>query len=70
MIDFNNCTPEELALAAEALALALAKDRSSDYINVLGNLLVAVGSIMLTIAAQQQNIKSMQESMNNKNTKG
>lgn len=61
MIDFNNCTPEELALAAEALALGLSENRSTDYINVLGNLLVAVGSIMLTIAAHQQNIKSMQE---------
>lgn len=65
MIDFNNCTPEQLALAAEALALGLSENRSIDYINVLGNLLVAVGSIMLTIAAQQQNIKSMQENRNN-----
>ncbi|WP_040213938.1 hypothetical protein [Clostridium polynesiense] len=59
MIDFKNCTPEELSLAAEAFALTLTKNQDADYINVLGNFVVAVGSIMLTIAAQREFLESL-----------
>ncbi len=48
-----NNTPIDLAILSDALAIAIAKDNSADENNVIGNFLVAVGSIILTIAAQQ-----------------
>lgn len=59
MID--NISPEELLILANTFALSLSEGRSADEINVLGNFIVAVGSMMLTFAAQLQNISSQQE---------
>lgn len=49
---------EELAVWAAILTLLLAKGRSPNELNVLGNLIVAVGSLLLTIAAQEEWIKN------------
>jgi hypothetical protein len=46
---------------ASALAISLSEGKSADELNVLGNLIVAVGSLMLTGAAQMQNIASKEE---------
>jgi hypothetical protein len=59
MID--NCSPEELLILANTIAISLSEGRTADDINVLGNLIVAVGSLMLTFAAQLQAIQSKQE---------
>lgn len=59
MID--NCSPEELLILANTIAISLSEGQTADEINVLGNLIVAVGSLMLTFAAQLQNIQSKQE---------
>lgn len=48
-----NNAPFNLAVLSDALAIAIARDNSADENNVIGNFLVAVGSIILTIAAQQ-----------------
>jgi hypothetical protein len=48
-----NNTPIELAVLSDAIAIAIAKDNTADDNNIIGNFLVAVGSIILTIAAQQ-----------------
>ncbi|MDF2880505.1 MAG: hypothetical protein K0R54_1062 [Clostridiaceae bacterium] len=61
---FNDICPNELAILSTVVAIALSTDQSADDNNILGNFLVAVGSIILTIAAQQQTIDSLQ---NNKN---
>ena len=58
MIYFNSIDPIELAVISNIMAIALAEGNSADDNNVLGNLLVAVGSIILTIAAQQSAIES------------
>lgn len=57
---FNDICPNEIAVLSTVVAIALSTDKSADDNNILGNFLVAVGSIILTIAAQQQNIASMQ----------
>jgi len=36
----------------------LSKGKSADELNVLGNLLAAVGTIISTIAAQKQNLEN------------
>ncbi|GAE00973.1 hypothetical protein CBO05C_0663 [Clostridium botulinum B str. Osaka05] len=58
MKDLNSISPEELALLANLIALELSKGKSVNELNVLGNLLAAVGTIISTIAAQKQNLEN------------
>ena len=64
MSQFNKICPNELAILSNIVAISLSTDKSADDNNVLGNFLVAIGSIILTIAAQQQNITASQDNEN------
>lgn len=64
MFCLNSIGPSQLAILANVIAIALSKDRDADEINVLGNLIAAIGCIMLTIAAQKQTLKSIQDKQN------
>lgn len=59
----NNRLPggDELAVLATAIALVSAKVLNTDQLNVYGNFIVAIGSLMLTIAAQDELLKQIQE---------
>ncbi len=71
MSNFNSLSPTELAILADAVAIALAEGKSSDEINVLGNFVSAVGAILSTIAAQDQSLRAAADTKNNNNkTKG
>lgn len=50
--------PDELAILATAVAVALSKRLTLDQTNIYGNFIVAVGSIMLTMAAQEEALKT------------
>lgn len=63
MID--NLCPKDLLILANALAISLSEGKTADELNVLGNLIVAVGSLMLTGAAQLQNLASKEEAKSN-----
>jgi hypothetical protein len=63
MPELNSINPNDLSILANIIAIIIAKDRTSDEINVLGNLTVAVGGILLLIAAQQQSIQSSQDKL-------
>lgn len=58
MEDLNCISPEELALLANLIALELSKGKNANELNVLGNLLAAVGTIISTISAQKQNLQN------------
>ncbi|MGO5066675.1 hypothetical protein FDF31_09280 [Clostridium sporogenes] len=58
MKDLDCISPEELSLLANLIALELSKGKSSDELNVLGNLISAVGAIISTIASQKQNLEN------------
>ncbi|EPY2302884.1 hypothetical protein [Clostridium sporogenes] len=58
MKDLNCISPEELALLANLIALELSKGKNANELNVLGNLLAAVGTIISTISAQKQNLQN------------
>lgn len=60
MTIIDNLSPEDLLILTNTIAISLSKDRSADEINVLGNFIVGIGCLMLTIAAQQQYISSQQ----------
>jgi len=62
-------TPSELATLATALGLIIASKFNANQQNVLGNFLEAVGQIILTIAAQAQNIQSQTSNQDGDNGK-
>ena len=57
---FDNLCPEDTMVLANAIALSLYPGKTADELNVLGNLIVAVGSLLLTAAAQKQALSSLQ----------
>lgn len=61
MVSFENLSPEDLLLLTNAITISLSEDKDTDELNVLGNLLVSVGSLMLVIAAQKQLLSSLKE---------
>ncbi|MCB2292157.1 hypothetical protein LGK95_01215 [Clostridium algoriphilum] len=54
MTFLENSSPEDLVVLTNIIAIALSKNKSADETNVLGNFIVGIGWLMLTIAAQQQ----------------
>jgi hypothetical protein len=57
----DNLSPEDLLVLTNAIAVDLSKDKNADEINVLGNFIVGIGCLMLTIASQKQYISSLQD---------
>jgi hypothetical protein len=62
-----NLSPEELVLATAILSVAIAKNRTSDELNVLGNLLVGVGTNLLIVAATTPQNQPNTNNENNNN---
>ncbi|MFV3011230.1 hypothetical protein ACLD43_00340 [Clostridium botulinum] len=60
MKDLNCINSEKLTHLANLIALELSKGRSANEVIVLGNFLSAIGTILLTIAAQKQDLESKQ----------
>lgn len=58
MTFIDDLSPEDLIILTNAIAISLSKEKSVDEINVLGNFIVGIGCLMLTIASQQQYIES------------
>lgn len=58
---FNCNNPEQITTWANAISLLLSKGRTVDELNVLGNFIVAVGGLMLTLAALKQTCDSKEE---------
>ena len=66
MTFLDNLSPEDLLALTNAITISLSKDKTADELNVLGNFIVGIGCLMLTIASQQQYISAQQEA--NKST--
>lgn len=56
----DNLSPEDLLVLTNAIAISLSKDKSINELNALGNFIIGIGigSLMVTIASQQQYIES------------
>jgi len=65
MFDFTQLSPNETILLAAVIAILISEGLTTDEQNFIGNLLVAIGQNILTIAAQRQAI----EAKKNKNNK-
>lgn len=57
----NYLSPNELSILANIVAIILAEGRSANEVNILGNFVSAVGSLLSTIAAQQQSLQDIKE---------
>ena len=68
MIITDNLTSEELVVLINIIALDLCRDRTINEINVLGNVFEGIGSIMLTVAAQRQQLESLNQTSNTQDT--
>ena len=66
MICIDDLSPEDLLVLTNAIAITLIKDKNSDQINVLGNFIVGVGCLLLTVASQQQFLEALQQKSLNK----
>lgn len=66
MTFIDNLSPEDLLILTNAIAISLSKDKSPIEIDVLGNFVVGIGCLMLTLASQKEYISLQQEA--NKST--
>jgi len=57
----DNISPEDLIILTNAITISLSKDKTADELNVLGNFIVGIGCLMLTVASQQQYLSSIQQ---------
>lgn len=57
----DNLSPEDLLVLTNAITISLSKDKTADELNVLGNFIVGIGCLMLTVASQQQYLSSIQQ---------
>lgn len=61
MTFLDNLSPEDLLVLTNAIAVSLSKNKTADEINVIGNFIVGIGCLMLTIAYQEQYLTILQE---------
>ena len=61
LIFLDNLSPEDLLVLTNAITISLSKDKTADELNVLGNFIVGVGCLILTVASQQQYLSSIQQ---------
>lgn len=54
---------EQLSLFANLLAIAISKGKNADQLNVLGNFIVAVGGLLLTMSAQRVSCEMRQDKL-------
>ncbi|HEY5525167.1 MAG TPA: hypothetical protein VIK26_07525 [Clostridium sp.] len=62
MTFLDNLSPEELIIITNAISISLSKDKTAIEMDVLGNFIVGIGCLLLTMAAQQANIEFQQQS--------
>lgn len=63
MFCINSLSSCQLVVIAAFISIILSEDQTPDELNVLGNFIVAIGSLMLTIAAQEQTQKSKKDNL-------
>lgn len=54
---------EQLAVFANLLSLSISKGKNSDQLNVIGNFIVAVGGLILAIAAERSSCEAKQDKL-------
>ena len=55
MLLLDTLEPNQLAILSALIAVELAEDKTLNEMNLIGDLLIGIGSVMVGIAAQRQN---------------
>lgn len=58
MEDFNSFDPEDISLLISIVATALSKNKSIEELTVIGNFMISVGEIIITISAEKTNLRA------------
>ena len=61
MTFLDDLSPQDLLVLTNIISISLSKNKSADETNVLGNFIVGIGCLLLTIASQQQYIDSQKK---------
>ena len=67
MTFLDNLSPEDLLILTNVIAVSLSESKTTIEINVIGNFVESIGCLMLTIAAQQEYLNTLQENNNTNN---
>lgn len=57
----GSISPFQLVIIGTLLTFLISDNRDAGDLNVIGNLVVSIGSLVLTVAAQKELIKTQQE---------
>lgn len=60
-VDLAKVSPFKLVIIGMLLTFVISDDKDIDELNVYGNFIVAVGSLLLTVAAHKELIKTRDE---------
>ncbi|AGK97251.1 hypothetical protein [Clostridium pasteurianum] len=60
MEDFNSFDPEDISLLISIIATALSKNKSIEELTVIGNFMISVGEIIITISSEKANLLAKQ----------
>ncbi|MEF9953298.1 MAG: hypothetical protein RR840_10445 [Clostridium sp.] len=58
-MNFSTLSKQEITLLSAVLALEITEGADIDQLNILGNFLVGVGTLILVIAAQEQYLNDL-----------
>ena len=61
MTFLDNLSPEDVLILTNTIAISLSKDKTAIETALLGNFIVGVGCLMITVAAQQAYIATLQQ---------
>lgn len=71
MQEFDSFDPEDISLLISIIATAISKNKSIEELTVIGNFMISIGEIVITISAEKANLKAKKtkkemENLNNK----
>lgn len=58
---FDSLSPKEFVILANLIAFTLSEDKSAEDNNMLGTFITAIGTTILSISTQQQNIEPKED---------
>lgn len=72
MESFNSFDPEDIPLLISIIATAISRNKTIEELTVIGNFMIAIGEIVITISSEKADLKvkeEKKEQMKNSNNK-
>jgi Sec-independent protein translocase protein TatA len=65
----NSISPTELTILANVVSLIIAEGKTADELNILGSFITTVGDLVSMIAAQKENLQTIQDKQQSQSSK-